>query len=79
MFCASSTPVSRRNVKFVTRKIPDHIDYLNVKIFDYIRKRPENRALFKWLSTQKTALVEGYRMLQVLNLRILDLQQYIWD
>ena len=31
---------------------------MNVKIFDYIRKRPENRALFKWLSTQKTALVE---------------------
>ncbi len=31
---------------------------LDCKTFDYIRKRPENRDLFKWLTTQKSAVQE---------------------
>jgi len=43
---------------------------LECKTFDYIRRRPENRNLFKWLSSQKTASVE-------LGLLELDLEPFL--
>ena len=52
---------------------------LECKTFDFIRKRPENKALFKWLTAQKQAVVElGLFELDLHPYRLLHAHQVHW-